>query len=102
MFVADQIKRATKELGQKFASVKDVNPALKIKIENEMKSISVEIIKSVQNDIKNVNNAIADSFRIPDNVLLYSDRHQASKPTKSTEEELTAECADLEKISTEV
>lgn len=82
--------------------IKDITPELKDKIEGVMKSVTADINKSVQEDVAKVNNIIAESFKIPDNVLLCQDHRHAQKITKETQDLLEAECADLQKISIEV
>lgn len=103
MFVEGNIKKSVEELKISFNHLFDeVKPELRQKIEDITKCIVAEIKNSCQKNIIAVNKAMEDNLTIPENVLLYSDRLHATKPTQADVDMLSEECQRLEQSVKEV
>lgn len=102
-FVKFKIKKAVEETESILINtvLKDVKEDLGGKIKDVYKSILPELTKGCKEKNAVVNALIAERFKIPDDVVLISDRlHIQGNPVDI--EQMTAECDQIEKTIVEV
>lgn len=78
------------------ALVEKEKPELIEQIKAISKSTTEDIQKFCRENISDVNDAVVEHLRIPDNVLLISDHAHSENRTKEEFEDLKAECEKLE------
>ncbi|CAO1335370.1 unnamed protein product [Diamesa serratosioi] len=99
-FIKQTISKTVDDAVQNFLKkleLKDSETSIKEKILLSSKSVSDQIISSTHDKIDNINAIIEDKFRIPDNVLMETDRKHYQYYTKFEEQELEMEVAEIEK-----
>lgn len=99
-FIEQTISKTVDDAVQNFLKkleLKDSETSIKEKILLSSKSMSKQIISSTRDKIDNINAIIEDKFRIPENVLIETDRKHYQYYTKLDIQELEEEVAAMEK-----
>lgn len=99
-FIKQTISRTVEDAVQNFLKkleLKDSETSIKEKILMSAKTVADQIISSTHDKIDNINAIIEDKFRIPDNVLMETDRKHYNNYTKFDELELQKEVAEMER-----
>ena len=99
-FIEQTISRTVNDAVQNFLKkleLKDSETSIKEEILLSGKVVADQIISSTHDKIDNINAIIEDKFRIPDNVLIETDRKHYKNYTKLEEQELREEVAAMEK-----
>lgn len=99
-FIKQTISRTVNDAIQNFLKkleLKDSETSIKEKILLSGKAVADQISSSTHDQIDNINAIIEDKFRIPDNVLIETDRKHYKNYTKLEEQKLQEEVAAMEK-----
>lgn len=103
LFVQQKTRQTMNEISKIF--IKQLKPEEQNRKDNIAiigESTADDIMKSVPDDVKKVNEAVERHLRIPENVLIHSDRAHLKKVAVSDQKTLEKECEDLEDIVKEV